>query len=125
MDSLVKLSPLLTLGDLLRVVATGHERTALVIDDEGRLYGVVSQGDLLKAIWNGNSLSDPAEAIINPNPLFVVDAIQQDELALDYFVKHGALLVPVVDKNRKLLRVIHVRDAVQDLISQPKYKSQT
>jgi CBS domain-containing protein len=114
MESVVRKSTLLTLGDILRVVATGHERTAIVIDLEDRLHGVVSQGDLLKAIWNGASLSDPVDGIINPNPLLIVEGSDEEQTALKFFVEYGALLIPVVDNYRKLLRIVNVREVIKN-----------
>lgn len=116
MNGIVSLNALLTVGDLLRVIAVGHERTAIVVDDNNRLHGVVSQGDLLKALWNGASILDPANKVINPNPLMIVDGSNEIETALNLFLEHGALMVPVVDQDRKLLRVINVRDAVMKIL---------
>ncbi len=113
----MKLDERLSIGDILRVVATGHERTAVVIDNDNRLHGVVSQGDLLKAIWNGASLSDRATNIINPNPLRLVEGLDENREALKLFVQHGALLVPVVDQHRKLLRIVNIREIAMKTLS--------
>jgi CBS domain-containing protein len=56
----------LTIGDIIRFIATEHERTCILKNDDGRLYGVLSQGDLIKAIWNGAELITPISNIINP-----------------------------------------------------------
>ncbi len=59
----------LCVGDLIRKIAIGHERTILMINDEKKLIGVVTQGDILRAIWNGAELQSSAEICINYNPL--------------------------------------------------------
>jgi CBS domain-containing protein len=61
----------LIIGDIIRIIATEHERTCILKNSDGRLYGVLSQGDLIKAIWNGAELITPISNIINPNPLTI------------------------------------------------------
>jgi len=102
----------LCVGDLIRKIALGHERTILMTTNEKKLIGVVTQGDILRAIWNGAELQSTAEICINYNPLTLNEGDHPDA-AVKMFVETGALVIPVVDKNRHVIREINVRDLVK------------
>lgn len=105
----------LTIADLIRYIGTEHERTCILEDSSGKLYGVVSQGDLLKAIWNGHELITPIDKVINPNPIFISTEISDPEKeALKLFTKHGILLIPVIDKTRKIQKIISIRKIMSE-----------
>jgi CBS domain-containing protein len=80
--------------------------------NEKKLIGVVTQGDILRAIWNGAELQSTAEICINYNPLTLNEGDHPDA-AVKMFVETGALVIPVVDKNRHVIREINVRDLVK------------
>lgn len=102
----------LSVGDLIRKIALGHERTILMTTEETKLVGVVTQGDILRAIWNGAELQSSAEICINYNPLTLGED-DQPSAALKMFAETGALVVPVIDANRRVIREINVRDLIK------------
>ena len=105
----------LTIGDIMRFIATDHERTCILQSDNGKLYGVLSQGDLIKAIWNGAELITPISNIINPNTITISSESKNPEKdALKLFAKYGILLVPIIDNDKKILRLISVRKIISD-----------
>ena len=107
------LSAKLSVGDLVRRILAGHERTVVLVDSENRLFGVVSQGDLLKAIWNGATVGDPIVNLVNPNPLVLIDGSYSDQDAINLFLERGVLVVPVVNKERKLVRSVNIRELLR------------
>jgi CBS domain-containing protein len=102
----------LCVGDLIRKIAIGHERTILVTNDERKLLGVVTQGDILRSIWNGAELQSSAEICINFNPLTLNESDEPVD-ALKMFAETGALVIPVVDAGRHVIREINVRDLLK------------
>ena len=105
----------LTIGDIMRFIATDNERTCILQSKNGKLYGVLSQGDLIKAIWNGAELITPISNIVNPNPIIITSESKNPEKdALKLFAKHGILLIPVVDSEKKILRLISIRKIISD-----------
>jgi CBS domain-containing protein len=75
----------------------------------------VSQGDLLKAIWNGHELITPIDKVINPNPICISSEISEPEReALKLFAKHGVLLIPVIDKTKKIQKIISIRKIMSE-----------
>ena len=105
----------LTIGDIMRFIATDHERTCILQSKNGKLYGVLSQGDLIKAIWNGAELITPISNILNPNPITLSSENKSPEKdALKLFAKYGILLIPIIDNDKKILRLISVRKIISD-----------
>lgn len=105
----------LTIADLIRHIGLEHERTCILEDSSGKLYGVVSQGDLLKAIWNGHELITPIDKVLNPNPIFISSEISDPEKeAIKLFTKHGVLLIPIIDKSRKIQKIISIRNIISE-----------
>ncbi len=102
----------LCVGDLIRKIAIGHERTILVINNDNKLIGVVTQGDILRAIWNGAEIQSSAEICINYNPL-TLNEEDDPSTAVKIFAETGALVIPVVDAQRRVVREINVRDLVK------------
>ena len=105
----------LTIGDIMRFIATDHERTCILQSKNGKLYGVLSQGDLIKAIWNGAELITPISNIVNPNPIIITSESKNPEKdALKLFARHGILLIPVIDSEKKILRLMSIRKIISD-----------
>lgn len=102
----------LCVGDLIRKIAIGHERTILIVNNDKKLLGVVTQGDILRSIWNGAELQSSAEICINYNPL-TLNETDQPSAALKMFAETGALVIPVVDSSRRVIREINVRNLIK------------
>lgn len=102
----------LSVGDLIRKIAIGHERTILMTSEDTKLLGVVTQGDILRAIWNGAEIQSSAEICINYNPL-TLNQDDKPEAALRIFSETGALVIPVIDESRRVIREIKIRDLIK------------
>ena len=101
----------LTLEDAARHIINGHERTLVFHDEDKKLIGVISQGDILRAIWNGMSVISPILDIINYTPIVIdVNETNKIEIAIEHFVQVGALVIPVVNDHRIVIDVIRVRE---------------
>lgn len=51
--------------EAMRIIDAGAMQIALVIDDEGRLIGVVTDGDIRRGLLNGITLEQPVQLIMN------------------------------------------------------------
>jgi hypothetical protein len=55
------------------------------------------------------------DKVINPNPIFISSEISDPEKeALKLFTKHGILLIPVIDKTRKIQKIISIRKIMSE-----------
>ena len=81
-----------------------------VVDAEGRLVGIVTDGDLRRHMREGGGLhSEPVASVMTPKPITIApDAMAAEALALLNETRRSVLLV--VDDVRKLVGVVHIHD---------------
>jgi len=106
----------LSIGDVLRKILNGHERTCILVDLEGKLYGSITEGDLLRAIWNGISTDSPVDQCINLNPIVVhhLDKSINEKIVLS-FIENGILLFPVINDEKKVLKTLSTREVLRGI----------
>ncbi|WP_448585454.1 nucleotidyltransferase family protein [Thermaurantiacus sp.] len=86
-----------------RVDASGIQMIA-VVDADGRLVGIATDGDIRRGLLAGVSLDDPIESCINPDPLTANVAATDEQLR----VRMRALSIdriPVVDSAGRLVAI--------------------
>ena len=89
-----------------------------VIDGSGRLSGIVSAGDLRRAILNGQVRTAPIKEVMNSSPVTITEAELESEESVNgaladlkalYATEQMHVMVPVVDKDSRPLGVIDVQ----------------
>lgn len=106
-----------SVSDALAVMTRtpGRPGATSVVDDNGRLVGVFTDGDLRRLVQSGNTqLTSPVADVMTQNPR-TVDA---DMLAVDAIEVLRAKQidqVPVVDENRKPIGLLDVQDLLVEL----------
>lgn len=95
----VLISPDTTLRDaLIRIDASGIQ-LAVVVDAQGCLLGLLSDGDVRRALLRGVDLSISSSEVMNPNPIVAGSNWSRDELIaiMRRKVLHH---IPIIDSNR-------------------------
>lgn len=64
-------SPEQSIKEVMKVIDTGAMGIAFVVDKESKLQGVVTDGDIRRAILKGIGLDEPAHKIMNKDPFYV------------------------------------------------------
>ena len=93
----IRVSPQTPLREVISVINENSQQFALVVDDADRLLGVVTDGDVRRAILRGSELDSPASIVMNSNPRFAKssESLQKVyELMADADVRH----MPLVDE---------------------------
>lgn len=62
------ISPDCSIQELIQVIDAGALKIALVVDEEHRLLGTVTDGDVRRGILDGISFDRPARDVMNPEP---------------------------------------------------------
>jgi UDP-N-acetyl-D-mannosaminuronic acid dehydrogenase len=91
----------------MEVIERGQERICFLIDDEGRLIRVVSDGDIRRALIRGHPLESLAKDIHDRTP--VVAKINHPEQALMQLGKR-ITIVPVIDDEEKVVGVARLQE---------------
>ena len=85
-----------TLRDAMAAVDRGAARIALAVDADGRLTGVVTDGDLRRALLRGTALTDPVAPVLTRRYLSVTESDGR-AAALELMRARRIDAVPVVD----------------------------
>ena len=97
---------LLTAEDSIRksikVLHAGGNRIALVIDNDGKLLGTVTDGDIRRALINYIELDSSVKEIMNANPISVLES-ENNSVIMSKMQRKNLLQIPIVDKNNILV----------------------
>ncbi|WP_229659821.1 sugar phosphate nucleotidyltransferase [Tersicoccus solisilvae] len=100
-----------TLREALQTIDQGGSSIALVIDDQSRLVGVLTDGDVRRALLAGADLGDPARDVANTTPR-TVSPDEGRSRALDLMRSQRITEVPVVDAEGRLQGLHTLTDIV-------------
>ncbi|HHT9104914.1 MAG TPA: CBS domain-containing protein [Candidatus Wujingus californicus] len=116
MNKIVTAAKKKTIGrDLAVKLLSGMYSGLPVVDDNGKVIGVVSEFDLLKAIRSGKALEQvKAEDIMSKNPICVSENTPVEEI-IDLMIKNNVIRVPVV-RNGNLVGVISRCDILSNIV---------
>jgi arabinose-5-phosphate isomerase len=84
--------------------------TTLVVDRRGYLKGIITDGDLRRALkkW-GNILEKKAKEVMTPRPRAIGPGALASQ-ALELMEHHAITVLPVVDESQKVLGIVHLHD---------------
>jgi len=85
-------------------------KIALVLDDNYRLLGTISDGDLRRGMLNGLTLEDTVEKIMNRNPRTVNEGTSRLDI-LKLMSDTKILQIPIVDRNNIVIG-LHLWDDI-------------
>jgi nucleoside-diphosphate-sugar epimerase len=114
------------IGDALRLTDDRYGALLVLTDEDNRFFGIVTPGDLRKAILNGRSLTESLEKVANTSPVVLLksdfDHPERLETAIDGLKRRYNLEnmlhahAPVVDEEGRILGLISVQ-ALTNLVS--------
>lgn len=99
-----------TLIEAIAKISKNSSRAVLVISGK-KIVGVISEGDVLRAILNGSDIHSPLMGHINPSYKYLNN--MDDQSCLDLIQRFGVTLIPIVDSNFKLLDVVTMADVLK------------
>ena len=84
----------------------------LFIAKSGTLIGSISDGDIRRGLLNNFKLNKKITTIINKKPKFIIQDNSSivKKKSLDFFKKYKVEIIPVVNKNKKIIKFIHWSD---------------
>ena len=113
-DNLPTVSRETKLKDAIIVMSEGRLGNVIIIDENRTVFGVLSDGDLRRALMNENfSINCNVEdiATLNPKTLKNKDLLASD--ALQIIENYKIQLLIVTDENNKLIGLLHIHDLIE------------
>ena len=101
----IKLFPNSTIKEALKIIDSGAVKIALVVDENDKLLGTITDGDIRRAILKGKSLEDSIRDIYYKNPI-TVSIDESKENIINLCTSKKIYQIPVVDKNGKIVKII-------------------
>ena len=116
MNRLVTAAKRKTIGrDLAVKLLSGMYSGLPVVDNDGKVVGVVTEFDLLKAVRDGKALEQiTAEDIMSKTPICVSENTPIQEI-IELMTKHNIIRVPVV-RNTNMVGVISRCDILSSIV---------
>ncbi len=102
-----------SLKDAVQAIEESKKRIAVVVDKYGMLVGTVTDGDIRRALLNGATLDSNVVNAMNASPKSC-DVGTSDGYILGLLIQNNLEAIPLVDKNGKYQRVVHVSELSTD-----------
>jgi len=112
----ILLSPESTIRETLKVIDSGAIKIGVVVDENEKLVGTVTDGDIRRGILNNLSLDDAIDSVVCKTPT-VCKIGDSKEKILETAVDKKLYQIPIIDSKGKLLGIEEV-----DEFLKPKHK---
>ena len=106
------ISPTSSIKDAIEVIDRGSAQVALVIDNECKLLGIVTDGDVRRAILKGISIDEVISLIMVKSPVCVNEGTSKQD-ALDLMGQKAIHHIPIVSDSMKITGLFVLDDLLQ------------
>ena len=103
------LSPDATLLETLRFIDVNSQQMALLVDEERRLLGVVTDGDLRRALLRGEGYDTCVKKIMNSAPMIAREG-ELRHILLRRMRERNIHFLPKVDEEKRVIGIIRFAD---------------
>ena len=111
----------ISIKDAFQIISKTGEKCLIITEENGKLLGTLSDGDLRKAILKGDHISNSIEKIFNPKPVTLCKGDYSIDDAKKIFLENRFDLIPIVDRKYKVVDVL-LWDKVFNNGEQKKYE---
>ena len=101
--------PTASVKDVMQVMDKSALQIAFVVDEENRLLGVVTDGDVRGSIWRGGDLSQSVAAIMNAHPIVAPQGTERSAL-LRLMKAKSIRQIPLVDEENHIVGLAQMED---------------
>lgn len=100
-----------TARDALLILDKYPEKIALIVDNEKRLLGTITDGDIRRSLLHGETLDSPVERLMNIKFRHVPSGEDHTAL-LDTFSRELLRQIPVLDDSGRLVKLLLLNDGL-------------
>ena len=97
---------------VIGVIDTNAAQVALIVNDYNKLAGIITDGDIRRAILSNHTLDDPVSAIMTKNPITLTSgATRSDALKImrETLIHH----IPVINEEKNLVELFVLDDLIK------------
>ncbi len=96
----------------IKILNRHGTKTIIVLDRYKKLAGTLSDGDIRRSIIKGFNLESSINNIYNKNPIFIYENKIDKKKIRKIFLKKKIHLIPVINKKKKLIKILHFEDVL-------------
>jgi len=111
----ILLKPTSTIKEALQIIDSGAMKIALVVDEDEKLLGTLTDGDIRRGLLNSLSLDDSIESVIFKNPT-VCNIDDTKEHILEVAIERKLYQVPIVDNEGRLVGIEEMDELLKPTI---------
>jgi dTDP-glucose pyrophosphorylase len=100
----ITVKPSSTILETMEIIDKGAVQIAFVVDEDFRLLGTVTDGDIRRGLLRGIALHDSVDKVMNNNPFYVMNT-ESPSKVLSLSKRKKLNQIPIVDKNKRLIDV--------------------
>lgn len=97
------------LRDAVAAIERGRKSIAVLVAEDGRLVGAITDGDIRRAILQGLRTDTPARDIATLNPVTALESTPPEDIART-LVTHALEAVPLVDAEGRFVRTAFLQE---------------
>src|SRR5690554_252490 len=100
-----------SLKEALNKLNNNRQQILVVVDNQQRLVGTITDGDIRRAIIDDQPLKSAIESTMNKNPRYLTE--HEADKAYNLMLRHKVRAIPVVGKDKKLVKVLFLDDFLE------------
>lgn len=105
----VCISPATPVVEAMRAIDHGAAQIALVVDEQGRLIGTLTDGDIRRGLLHGTTLDSPVERLMNRQFRFVSSSADQTAV-FEMMRRDGLSQIPVLDASGAVIQLVLLQE---------------
>ncbi|MBN1379004.1 MAG: nucleotidyltransferase family protein [Gammaproteobacteria bacterium] len=105
------------LRDVVSTIEASRRRIAVIVDSNGYLLGTLTDGDVRRCLLAGGTLGTFAMDAMNKNPV-IAKVGSTDQLLLDLMRGANILAIPLVDANKRFVKIVHISELGEDRLEE-------
>lgn len=113
MESLL-IEPNATIKSALEKLCLASEKCLIIVGNNNKLLGTISDGDLRKAILKGLSFNEPIIGIYNSNPTYVLEDSYNETDVRNVFLEKKFNLIPVINREGIVVNYVAWKEVFED-----------
>ena len=100
-----------TIRDALIQINIGLRGTVIVVDDEKKMIGILTDGDIRRALVKGYSLEDEITEIYESKPIYGMVGMSKDQIE-EILIKKAVKDIPIVNEEHVVVDFVGIRDVL-------------
>jgi dTDP-glucose pyrophosphorylase len=98
-----------SIKDALEIIDKGAKGIVLVVDEENKLIGTITDGDIRRALLKGLGLLEGIEKIIHYNPIVAYSNMPREEIK-DLFIRKAVKQIPILSVDGTVEKILDINE---------------